>query len=415
MITTKPSGYWYGLPKSLSWAYISLAIFMSGDGFELAFLSDHIVKMGFTLEQAALVSTYYGVSVALAAWASGVVAEVITPQKTMMIGCILWIVMHVLFMMFGVGLQSLPMMIIFYGIRGLAYPLFIYAFMLMLVQIVPKERLAAATGWFWAMFSLGIGTVGSLVPSITIPILGGNGTLWMAVIWVACGGLIAFFSLRNVEVDRSRVNLPMREKMTEMSRAVTILFNNKHMVYACIIRIINTLSLFGFAVIMPTIFTNNFGFTMSEWLALYSTFLSTTVFTNIFWGSMGNRIGWIRQVRWFGCLGMAVASLAFYYIPSYVGHNFYIAMIPAIVMGISISAFVPMTAVFPALEPRYKGASVSIYNLSAGLSNFAAPFIAHQLLPYIDVIGVVWVYAMLYILAWVLTFFIKVPQPGHTS
>jgi hypothetical protein len=78
---------------------------------------------------------------------------------------------------------------------------------------------------------------------------GETGTLWFAIVWVACGGLLAYFSLRNVPVDRSRVNLPLRDKMTELSRAGTILFTNRDIFYACLIRIINTLSLFGFAVI----------------------------------------------------------------------------------------------------------------------------------------------------------------------
>ncbi len=72
-----------------------------------------------------------------------------------------------------------------------------------------------------------------------------------------------------------------------------------------------------------------------------------TIFTNIFWGIMGERIGWIRQVRWFGCLGMALSSLAFYYLPVYAGHNFMVALIPAVMLGIFVAAFVPMTAVFP--------------------------------------------------------------------
>ncbi|MFP3449436.1 cytochrome C biogenesis protein CcdA, partial [Pseudomonas sp. SIMBA_067] len=85
--------------------------------------------------------------------ASGVVAELITPQRAMMIGFVLWIVMHTLFMSLGLGLRNYPLMVLFYGIRGLAYPLFIYSFMMMLVQVLPREKLAAATGWFWAMYS----------------------------------------------------------------------------------------------------------------------------------------------------------------------------------------------------------------------------------------------------------------------
>ncbi|WP_313667929.1 MFS transporter [Atlantibacter sp.] len=407
--------YWFGLPKHLLWGFIAIAIFMSGDGFEMAFLSKHITDMGFSPAQSAMVFAVYGFAAALAAWASGVVAELITPQKAMAIGFVLWCVMHALFMALGLGMRNYPLMLLFYGIRGLAYPLFIYSFMMMLVQVLPREKLAAATGWFWAMYSVGIGVVGSYLPSFTIPMMGETGTLWMAIGWVAMGGVIALISLRNVPVDRSRVNLPMKEKMTELSRAVTILFTNRDVFYACLIRIINTLSLFGFAIVMPLLFVDRLGFTISEWLQIWAVFFFVTIFTNIFWGIMGEYIGWIRQVRWFGCLGMAIASLSFYYLPMWAGHNFAIALIPAVLLGIFVAAFVPMTAVFPTLEPHHKGAAVSIYNLSAGMSNFAAPAIASLILPFFDIVGVVWAYTGLYLFAGVLTFIIKVPQPKRAA
>ena len=78
--------------------------------------------------------------------------------------------------------------------------------------------------------------------------------------------------------------------------------------------------------------------------------------------------------------------------PQHFGHNFAMALIPAVALGIFVAAFVPMAAVFPALEPKHKGAAISVYNLSAGLSNFLAPAIAVVLLPYFSTIGVVIAY-----------------------
>ncbi|MEX2939504.1 MFS transporter [Serratia fonticola] len=407
--------HWFGLPMNLFWGYIAIAIFMSGDGFEMAFLSKHITDMGFTPAQSALVFTVYGLAAALAAWSSGVVAEIITPQKAMRIGFILWLVMHVLFMLFGLGMRNYPLMLLFYGIRGLAYPLFIYSFVMLVVQNVPKQQLSSAMGWFWAMYSIGIGCVGSYLPSFTIPLMGETGTLWFAIVWVAAGGLMAMFLLRNVGEASSKADLSPQEKLKELSRAVTILFTNRNIFLSCLIRIINTLSLFGFAVIMPMLYVGRLGFSMSEWLQIWAVFFFVTIFTNIMWGILGEKIGWLRQVRWFGCVGCAISSLAFYYLPVHFGHNFWIALVPAVMLGITVAAFVPMTAVFPVLEPNHKGAAISIYNLSAGLSNFAAPAIASIVLPFFDIEGVVWVYTGLYLVAAVLTLIVKVDQPGHNN
>jgi MFS family permease len=224
---------------------------------------------------------------------------------------------------------------------------------------------------------------------------------------------MAMTMLRHVGVVNEKANLTTKEKFTELSRAVTILFTNRNILLACIIRIINTISLFGFAVIMPMLYVGRLGFTMSEWLQLWAVFFFVTIFTNIMWGILGEYIGWIRQVRWFGCIGCALSSLAFYYLPVTFGHNFWIALIPSIMLGITVAAFVPMTAVFPVLEPKHKGAAISIYNLSAGLSNFVAPAIASIVLPFFDIVGVVWVYTVLYLVAAVLTLIIKVDQPAR--
>ncbi|STU92763.1 ribitol/Xylitol/Arabitol transporter, MFS superfamily [Klebsiella pneumoniae subsp. ozaenae] len=123
----------------------------------------------------------------------------------------------------------------------------------------------------------------------------------------------------------------------------------------------------------------------------------------------------MKVIRWFGCIGMALSSLAFYYLPQHFGQNFAMALVPAIALGIFVAAFVPMAAVFPALEPNHKGAAISVYNLSAGLSNFLAPAIAVVLLPYFSTIGVVIAYTALYILAFFLCPLIRVEQPGFTS
>ena len=98
--------WWFGLPLHLLWGYVAMAIFMTGDGFEMAFLSRHIIALGFTATESSLVFTCYGLAAALAAWSSGVVAEQVTPQRAMLVGLLLWLVMHVLFMLFGLGQRN---------------------------------------------------------------------------------------------------------------------------------------------------------------------------------------------------------------------------------------------------------------------------------------------------------------------
>lgn len=405
------SNQWLGLPLNLIWGYIAIAIFMTGDGFELAFLSHYIKGLGFSPAEASFAFTLYGLAAALAAWVSGVLAEIITPQRTMFIGFVLWCVFHVLFLVFGIGHKNYPLILLFYGIRGLAYPLFIYSFIVAIVHNVRSDSTSAALGWFWAVYSIGIGVFGSYIPSLTIPHVGELGTLWLALAFCVVGGLVALISMRKVKTPRHMQNLTTREKFNELSRAVTLLYTNRSIMLSSIVRIINTLSLFGFAVIMPMMFVDELGFTTSQWLQIWAAFFFTTIFSNVFWGVLAEKMGWIKVVRWFGCLGMAASSLAFYYVPQHFGNNFGMALIPAICLGVFVAAFVPMAAVFPALEPKHKGAAISVYNLSAGLSNFLAPAIAVILLPHFSTIGVVVAYTVLYLVAFCLCPFIRVEQP----
>lgn len=404
-----------GFPGRLKWGYAAVALFMAGDGFELAFLSRYLVDLGFTAVQASTVFTVYGLIAALSAWASGVLAEVYGPTRIMRIGAIAWIALHVLFLSVGIGLASFPLILLFYGARAVAYPLFIYAFVVRIAQAVPRERLASAMGWYWAMYSIGIGCIGTYLPSFTIPAIGYYGTLWLSVAWVAAGGIAVWLGLPATPAEERGAPVPLDRRLRELGRGATILVENRSIAIAAVVRVICNLTLFGFPVIMPLYLTSaGVGFTMPEWLRIWGTMFFVTIFTNIAWGWIGDRFGWLRQMRWFGCIGTAGATLAFYYIPAVYGADMPLMLLAAAWLGIGVSAFVPMGAIFPAMAPDHRGAAISAHNLAAGLSNFGGPLIATIAMPLIGFEGVCWFYAGLYLLGALLTLFIKVDQPGIT-
>lgn len=93
---------WLGLPLNLVWGYIAIAIFMTGDGFELAFLSHYIKALGFTPAEASFAFTLYGTAAALSTGFRRSCRNYYA-TKTMFIGFVLWCVFHVLFLVFGLG------------------------------------------------------------------------------------------------------------------------------------------------------------------------------------------------------------------------------------------------------------------------------------------------------------------------
>jgi len=91
-------------------------------------------------------------------------------------------------------------------------------------------------------------------------------------------------------------------------------------------------------------------------------------------------------------------------------------IIASIIVGIGTCAFSSLPTIMTLYAGEGKqGAALSAYNLAAGLTTFAGPGIATILLPTIGYGGVCWTYAALYVLAFVLTLFIRPQQPGFDS
>jgi polyol permease family len=404
------------MPLALLGGYIAIVFCMTGDGIEQAFLSKYVVNLGFSASDSALIFTVYGATAAVASWLSGVLADVFTPRRIMLIGVAWWLVFHALFLWLGLGAMNLPLMLLFYGIRGIAYPLFFYGFFVWVVQRSRPHELASAIGWTWSMFTIGYGIVGSYLPSFTIGWIGYMGTLWMSMAWVFAGGLLIYFFTSGIGATPNAGLERGESKFAEIAKCVTLIFNNRNIALALITRIICNHSLFGFPVIMPLLYTSpRVGFSVPEWARIWGTFFLVQPVTNVVWGLIGDRIGWMRQMRWVGFCGCGTASLLFYWIPLHFPHNMFAASIAALLFAFTVTAFVPMGAIFPMMEPKHKGAAVSVQNLGGGLANFGGPMLAALILPFWGFKGVVIVYGALYYFAAVLTLFIHVDQPKGTS
>ncbi|MCS2167916.1 MFS transporter [Scandinavium manionii] len=400
------------MPIKLFWGYIAIAIFMTGDGVELAFLSKYIIDIGFTVSQSAMIFTVYAVTAAIASWLSGGISEIYGPRKIMALGVVWWVVFHILFIHFGLAAKNYPLILLFYALRGFAYPLFFYAFYVLVVQRTPSHRLASATGWIWSMFTIGYGIIASFLPSVTIPLIGFIATLWMSLGWVIIGGALAIFTLKDLGAE-NKAAIPMADKLLEISRGITLIFEDRSIFLALVIRILCNLALFGFPIFMPLHYTSQaVGFTPEQWMRIWGIFFLVQPVTNVLWGIIGDRIGWLFQMRWVGFFGCTVTTLLFYFMPLWFPGNIGIAIFFALLLAFTITSFVPMGAIFPMLAPNHKGAAISVQNLGGGIGNFIGPAIATVLFSAsFDFKTVVICYSALYFLGGVLTWFIRNPQP----
>ncbi|KAA6212640.1 MFS transporter [Streptomyces albofaciens JCM 4342] len=401
-----------GIPPTLARGYLGLLLFMIGDGVESGYLSPYLIDRGVPEPRVALLFTVYGIAAAVAAWLSGVLAELWGPRRVMWAGLVIWGAFQIVFLAAAVPLGSYPLMMLGYGLRGLGYPLFAYGFLVWIAGVAPRARLGTAMGWFWFAFTGGLPTLGSLVAGGLIPHIGAYATLWAALVLVAAGGLIALLLVRD-EHGGKRPRTEGDGPLATLAGSVTILWRNPRVGTGALVRTINTASQFGFFVIMPVHFTRTVGFTLTQWLHLLSAMFATNIVANLLCGLIGDRIGWRRTIAWFGGAGCTVSTLLLFYVPQAAGANFPLALAVAAFYGATLAGYVPISALMPSLEPRHKGQALAALNLGAGASTFVGPAVVAAFAGPLGVEGVVWIFAGMYAVSTALTVFLKLPdEPG---
>ncbi|NIH78184.1 MFS transporter [Amycolatopsis viridis] len=401
----------WGLPAPLFLGYVGLLLFMVGDGVESGFIAPFMADNGAGTEiHASYVITAYGVAVMLASWLSGALSELWGPRRVMWIGLTIWVVFDVLFLAVAVPSENFALMLITYGVRGFGYPMFAFGFLVWITAVAPVARLGAAVGWFYFAFTGGLPTLGSLVASFTNPVLGHYGTLWLSVGVLAIGGLLCVLGVRE-RTGFTRLAPEGVQPVQSLVSSVSIAWKKPRVGIGMIVRVINTAPEFGMLVFFPTIFADKIGFGEGRWLLLVSVIYGTNIFFNLIFGVASDKIGWQRTIFWFGAIGCAISILLLYFVPTSLGADYYwVALLVGALYGATLAGFVPISALLPSLAPENKGGAMALLNLGAGAAAFVGPAIVSLFLGPAGAAGVVIIFAALYIVAAVLTRFLKLPE-----
>lgn len=395
-----------GMPRQLGWGYLGILIFMMGNGIELGWLSPYLVDRGMTIEQSAFLFTAYGIIIAISSWFSGVMAESIGPKRTMLTGLVLFVIGTIGFVGFGVNDLNFQVMVITYAIRGFGYPLFAYSFLVWIAYVSPQEKLGRAVGWFWFIFTGGLNVLATYYSIWAIKNLGNINTLWSSLLWVAIGGLFAI--VINRATFPSHNNGKSGKKWQELLNGLTIVKKEPKVMLGGIVRIINTTAQFAFPVFLP-LYLAQYGFSTSEWLKIWGTIFTANIVFNLFFGFVGDKLGWRNTIIWFGCIGCMITTLLFYYSPQ-ISDSFWFVLLSGVLWGATLSGYVPLSALVPSLVKSDKGSAIAILNLGAGLSVFVGPAIVGLFIGIAGNEGVVWILAGLYLISAVLTKFITIPK-----
>lgn len=397
-----------GIPRSLLWGYVGLLIFMIGDGVESNYLSPFLTDRGFTSGQAATVITAYGVAATIAAWFSGTLSALWGPKKVMMLGAGIWIALQIVFLAVALPTDNYTVVLLSYAVRGFGYPLFAFAFLIWVIAVAPVRRMSTAIGWFWFGFTGGLPTLGSLVASGAIPLVGEYGTLWVALVLVAAGAVVCAVGLQEPTGNR-----PMVEDTTltrQMISGIEIFWRSPKVALAGVVRVINTAPQYGFFVFLPVFFTTTIGLSLGQYLLMVTLMFAANLPAGLVFGSLGDRFGWRRSVMWFGCVGCAAATLLLYYGPMAIKDNFWVATVCAMLWGFLLSGFTSLPALLLSMgRPEDRGSAFAAYSLCAGLAAFVGPALVAVFRPLVGVHGLVWLFTALYVAAAFMTHFLKSP------
>lgn len=396
-----------GLSPKLMLGYAGVLVFMMGEGLEQGWLSPYLIGKGLTIQESALLFSVYGFAAAIAAWFSGVLAEIFTARRVMLAGLLLFLLGSLCFLIWGLPSNNLSVMIPTYALRGLGYPLFAYGFLVWVAYEAPPERLGSAVGIFWFVYSGGLSVLGVLYSSIMLPYLGEINTLWSALIFVVLGAMIAL--MLNRTPGHAEVGDKSKASLSYVLKGITIAFENPKIGLGGIVRTINTSAAYGFVVFMP-MYMMDMGFSRTDWLQMYAALWTVNIIFNLIFGVISDGLGWRNVVMWFGCIGCALTTLMFYYAPYFFGPNYLLTVTAAGLFGACLAAFVPLSAIMPTLAPENKGAAMSILNLGAGLSTFVGPAVVGLFIGSLGSSGVIWIFTGLYLFSGVLMKFVTLPK-----
>jgi len=397
-----------GMHPQLALGYLGLLLFMVGDGVEAGFLSPLLIDLHFSPARVALVFTAYGVTAAVASWLSGALSDIFGPKKVMWAGLLIWIGFEMPFLSLGIAHANYSIILLSYGLRGFGYPLFAYGFLVWIAAVTPERYLGTAIGWFWSARTGGLPTLGALLASFSVPLLGTYKTLWFSVVLVAVGGLIVLLGV-NESHGTTPLSTTGENPLRVLFTGVSIVWKHPKVGLGGIVATVTTTSEFGFLVFLPIFFIHVIGFTLQQWLQILSIMFATNVVANLFWGYVGDRIGWRRTITYAGACGCALTTLGLFYVPHIFGANYLLVMAAGMAYGVALAGFVPIAAIMAVLAPESRGAAMSIMNLGSGMSTWIGPAIAGLFLPLLGVSGVIWIFAFMYVVAAVISATLRIP------
>lgn len=393
------------MPQSLVWGYVGIILFMLGACIETSWLSSYLVEKGLSKTQVGAIFSLYGIVVAIISWLSGIFVQIFGARKVMLSGVIIFVASSIPFLFWAIPSHDFFAISVTYMLRGMAYPLFCYSFLVWVTYRSNNEIMARSTAWFWIAFNLGLTIMGPWLAAMYIPLIGSINVMLYGLVIALLG---AFFALV-LNKDQLTIEKTEEHLTKEIMESLLIIVKKPKVGIGVVVKTINSIAQFGFVIMLPIFLLSN-GFSLQQWAGIWGLTYIINTLANILFGYIGDKFGWRKTVAYFGGTMTALSCLLIYYSVLLFPGNYTILLSAFIVYAFGLAAFGPLSALMPALAPNNKAAAVSALNLGSGLSNFVGPLIVSLLFEPFGIGVVIYTYAALYLLSSVLTFFLKTDE-----
>lgn len=392
-----------GIPQELFWGYIGLIFFMLGATIETSWFSSFLNSIGFEMKIVSLIFSLYGVSVALFSWISSFLVERYGVKKIMAVSIVVFLISLIL-LLISIFLKQPLLTGLVYMTRGVAYPLFAYSFLVAVTVKSDVKQLGRATSWFWLSFNLGMTIIGPILSTQLVGMFDGYTTFIIGGLFVILGGIITLILISEP------IDFQESQSVFENAKAgVTILFHHPRLFVGMVVKAINNIGQFGFVIMMP-VFLLQHGFTLLEWSSSWSLCYIVNALAGVFFGNLGDHLGWRKVVMLFSGTIAGLACLLLVFVIKYLPGNFIALLLSFSLFSVGIAAFGPLSALIPSMIPEEKVLAVSVLNLGSGLSNFIGPVLVTLLFQQYGGNIVLIVFAILYLSASTLSCCLKTTE-----
>jgi Na+/melibiose symporter-like transporter len=252
-----------------------------------------------------------------------------------------------------------------------------------------------------------MGILGSYAASLMLPVVGPITTLWTGLVLAVIGGALALIFMRGGDLAGSKVKV--RAISLSLVRGLSIIWRQPKVGLCGIIGTINMVGPAALGAFYVTYLATQIHLDQVKGVLIFTIASLFAVPGNVIWGNLANAIGWVNVIRYFSSLLPASAMLYLYYVPQLVGPNFWVIAVGGLIMGMGLSSFIPLNALFIAHAGSEPAAGLAASGLARGMAAVIGPGLVAAVLGFGGYTGVVWTVVAMYLSIMVIAQFIQLP------